>query len=209
MTEPTTTRRTGSAAVAAGALLFASVAAELVRPVQQPDGTVTDRAGFALYLGGWVLGAAALVVALSGLRCLGPLPRPGRIGGRICLTGAALLLAFGVVALATGLAGGSPLEASFLLFALGLLLLGIGAVPLALGLRRTGTLGGWWPAVLGVTAGALVALGTAADPWHDLGLFLFFAAWVGLGVGLLRVASAPPSARTGHVAGAGRIPGHP
>lgn len=185
MTEPTATadRRTGAAAVAAGCLLFASVAAELVRPVQQPDGTVLDRAGFALYLGAWVLGAAALVVALLGRP--GPLPRAGRIGRRICLAGAVLLLGFGVVALATGVVGGAPLEASFLLFALGLLLLGIGAVPLAFGLRRTGALGAWWPAVLGVTAGVLVALGATADPWHDLGLFAVDASLIVVGVRLL------------------------
>ena len=155
MTAPTRTedRRTAAAAIAAGVLLFASVAAETVRPVQEPDGSVTDIAGFALYLTGWTLGAAALLVALLGQ------------------------------------GDGAPAEWSFLLFAVGLLMLVAGSVPLALGLRRTGDLGGWWVAVLVAGAGGLVALGAEADPWHDLGLFLFDAAWVAVG---LRLLSAEP-----------------
>lgn len=177
-------RRTGTAAVAAGLLLFTSVAAELVRPVQSADGTVTDVAGFVLYVAGWTLGAAALVVALLGLG--GRTGNgPGRIGRAIALTGAALLLAFGAVSLATALVDGAPAEWSFLLFAVGLLLLVVGSVPLALGLRRTGGVGGWWVAVLVTGAGGLVALGAEADPWHDLGLFAFDAAWIGLGLRLL------------------------
>ena len=85
MTEPTAVdRRTGRAAVAAGVLLSASVAAELVWTVQRPDGAVTNLAGFALYLTAWTAGAVALVVALLGLggtrSAAGPLPRIGRIG---------------------------------------------------------------------------------------------------------------------------------
>ena len=70
------------------------------------------------------------------------------------------------------------------------LLLVAGSVPLALGLRRTGDLGGWWVAVLVAGAGGLVALGAEVDPWHDLGLFLFDAAWVAVG---LRLLSAEPA----------------
>ena len=69
---------------------------------------------------------------------------------------------------------------------MGLLLILVAAVPLALGLRRAGGLGGWWVTVLVAGAGALVALGAAEDPWHDLGLFVFFAAWAALGLRLLR-----------------------
>lgn len=191
MTESTpTARRTGTAAVAAGILLSASVAAELARPVQRPDGTVLDTAGFALYLALWTAGAVALLVAVLGLGgsspVAGPLPRIGRIGRGIALPGVVLLVVFGVAGLVTGVLGGAPAEWSFLFFAVGVLLFVVAAVPLALGLRRAGGLGGWWIAVLVAGAGALVALGAPADPWHDLGLFVFFAAWVALGAGLLR-----------------------
>jgi len=194
MSESTATdRRTGAAAVAAGVLLSASVAAELVWTVQRPDGTVTNLAGFALYLTAWTAGAVALVVALLGLggtgSAAGPLPRSGRIGRGIALTGAVLLVGFGAVGLVTALVGGAPAEWSFLLFAVGLLLMLVAAVPLALGLRRAGGLGGWWIAVLVGGAGALVALGAAVDPWHDLGLFVLFAAWIAVGLRLLRAAA--------------------
>jgi hypothetical protein len=194
MTQPTVVdRRTGRAAVTAGLLLSASVAAELVWTVQRPDGTVTNLAGFALYLTAWTAGAVALVVALLGLggprSVTGPLPRSGRIGRGMALTGAALLVAFGAVGAVTALSGGAPAEWSFLLFAVGLLLVAVAAVPLALGLRRAGGLGRWWVAVLVAGAGALVALGAAEDPWHDLGLFVLFAAWIALGLRLLRAAA--------------------
>ena len=168
--------------MAAGVLLFASVAAEILRPVQEPDGTVTDVAGFAVYLAAWTLGAAALVVALLGLgERTGS--RAGRVGRAVSLAGAGLLVGFGAVGLVTALVSGAPAEWSFLLFAVGLLLLVVGAVPLALGLRHR--LAGWWVAVLVAGAGGLVALGAEADPWHDLGLFLFDAAWVAIGLGIL------------------------
>jgi hypothetical protein len=191
-TEPTTAaRRTGVALVAAGVLLSASVAAELAWSVQRPDGTVTSPAGFGLYLAAWTAGALALVVALLGLggvrSVAGPLPRSGRIGRAISLAGAVLLVAFGAAGLVTALVDGRPAEWSFLLFAGGLLLFLVAAVPLALGLRRAGGLGGWWVTVLVAGAGVLVGLGASADPWHDLGLFVFFGAWVALGGRLLLV----------------------
>jgi hypothetical protein len=192
MTQPTAGFRTGAAAVVAGALLSASVAAELIWTVQRPDGTVTSIAGFTLYLVTWTGGAAALTVALLGLggarSAAGPLPRSGRIGRGIALTGAVLLVAFGAVGLVTALVSGAPAEASFLFFAVGLLLVALAAVPLGLGLRRAGELGGWWLAVVVAGAGALVALGAVADPWHDVGLFVCFGAWAALGLRLLRPA---------------------
>lgn len=187
---PPPARRTGLAATAAGALLFVSVAAELVWPAQQPDGSLTKPGLYFAYLTAWVVGAGALLLAL---RDVGNTPdgsppdlrRGGRIGRRLSLAGAALLLAFGVVSLASALATGAPAEASFLLFALGLLLTIVGQAMLALGLRRSRSLGGWWVALLVAAFGALVAVVAVADPWHDLGMFTFDAAWVALGAGLL------------------------
>lgn len=185
MTAPTVDRRTGGAAVAGGLLLAASVAAELVHPVQEPDGTVVSPVPYAGYVTAWTLGAVALVVALLGLGAPA-LPRAGRIGRGIAVAGAALLVAFGAVGLVTGISAGVPAEWSFLLFAVGLLLFLVAAVPLALGLRRAGRPALGRAAVLVAGAGVVLALGVEADPWHDLGLFVFCGAWVGLGVGLLR-----------------------
>jgi hypothetical protein len=184
-------RRTAVAAVAAGALLCGSVAAEIVWPVQSPDGTVTHTAGFLLYVGSWTAGAIALVVALLGLPPGGS--RAATIGRWISLAGAVLLAAFGVIVPAGAMLTGAPPEASFLLFAVGLLLLGVGAVPLGLGLRG-GALGGWEVVVLVGGAGALLALLAAGDPWHDLGLFVFDAAWLALGLRLLSTARRPVAA---------------
>lgn len=180
MTQPVD-RRTGGAAVAAGVLMFLSVAAELRRPVQDADGSLTDVPGFVFYVVTWTLGAAALAVAVHGLGRVRS--TAWRIGRGVSLAGAGLLTAFGAVGLVTALVAGVPAEWSFLLFAVGLLLLALGAVPLALGLRPE--LPRWWTAVLVAGAGAAVALLAEADPWHDLGLFAFDAAWVALGLGLL------------------------
>ncbi len=46
MSEPLPDRRTGIAAITAGALMFCSVAAEIIWSVQSPDGTVTSTAGY-------------------------------------------------------------------------------------------------------------------------------------------------------------------
>jgi hypothetical protein len=193
MTDPVD-RRTGGAAVAAGVLLFASVAAELAWPAQDPDGSVAHAVAFVLYLAAWTVGAACLAVAVSGLRGA-TTSRPGRVGCRVSLAGAALFVTFGGVALGSALLTGAPADWSFLLFAVGLLLLVAGAVPLALGLRRT--LPGWWTAVLVAGAGAAVALLVEPDPWHDLGLFVFDAAWLALGLAVLggRVPAAAPDRR--------------
>ena len=196
MTRPTAAvlHRTGAAAVAAGVFLFLGVGPELLWPVQRPDGSVTDMALFALYVTCWTIGAAALAVALLGLDRVGPgpLPRAGRIGRGLGLAGAVLLVAFGLVGLVTALLGGAPAEWSFLLFAVGLLLVIVGSVPLGLGLRRAGGPAVWWIAVLVAGAGGLAALGASADPWHDLGMFLYDAAWVAFG---LRLLAAPAEVR--------------
>ena len=91
----------------------------------------------------------------------------------------------------TAVATGTPLEASFWLFLLGFLLLIVGSVPLALGLRRSGALGGWWAAVLVAGGGALLAMATLS-PWHEVGLFTFDAAWAALGLRLVAVSRRSP-----------------
>ena len=184
MTAPVPDHRTGGAAVAGGLLLAASVGAELVHPVQNPDGSVVSPALFAGYLGVWSLGAAALVVAQLGLRRTPGLTAVGRAGAVVNLAGTGLLLAFGVVVVASGLATGTPLEASFLAFAIGLLLLAVGSALLGVGLRRSGAVGGWWTTLPVASAGALVAL--LVEQGHDAGMFVLFAAWVLLGVGCMQ-----------------------
>lgn len=185
MSEHSTTvdRRAGAAAVTAGVLLFASVAIELIWNVQRPDGSVFNMPVFLLFIGGFAVGTAALVVAVHGL---GVQPtRSGRVGRMLSLVGAGLLTAFAVLFLVTGLVTGTPLEAAFWLFLVGFLLLILGAVPLGLGLRRSGVVGAWWIGVVVAGAGALVAMLTLS-PWHELGLFTFDAGWAALGLGLLR-----------------------
>ena len=181
-------RRTGIAAVSAGVLLFGSVAGELVHQVQRPDGTVTEPVLFAVLLSAWTLGAAALVVAIAGIPAVtDQRAQPRRFAGRrTSLLGAGLLCAFGLAVLLAGLAAGQPVEASFLLFALGLLLTAVGHTMMALRLRRTGALGRWWLALLVSAAGALAAVLVFSDPWHDIALFTLDAAWVALGLRLLR-----------------------
>jgi hypothetical protein len=189
MTAPVPDRRTGGAALAGGLLLAASVGAELVHPVQAPDGSVVSPALFAGYLGLWTLGAAALLVAQLELRRTAGLPGVGRAGAAMSLAGTGLLLVFGLVVVTSALATGAPLEASFLALAIGLLLLAVGSVLLGRGLRRSGAVGGWWAVLLAAGAGALVAL--LVEQWHDPGMFVFFAAWVLLGVGCIQRSRRP------------------
>lgn len=201
MTDPIAVdRRTGAAALTAGVLMFVSVATELIWNVQRPDGSVSNLPVFVLFLAGFALGAAALAMALHGLGRGGTgaaLTRAGRIGRGLSLTGAGLVTVFAVVHLGTGLATGTPLEASFWAFFLGFLLLIAGAVPLALGLRRSPVVGGWWVAVLVAGIAAAVAMFTQA-PLHEIGLFTFDAAWAALGLRLL-------SARAGTVSEGARV----
>ena len=189
MMHPTTAvaRRTGMAAVTAGAFLFLGVGPELLWPVQEPDGSVTHTAAFILYVTCWTVGAVALTVALLGVDGVapGPLSRAGRIGRSVCLAGGTLLAAFGPVAAVTALVDGAPAEWSFLLFALGMLSFVPGAIFLALGLRRAGAPRGVWVAVMVAAGGVVLALVASADPWHDLGLFGFYVAWAAVGLRLL------------------------
>ena len=195
MTAPTSRhdRRTGAAALAAGVLMFVSVAAELIWNAQAPDGSVTNWPVMAFFLVGFLLGTTALTVALHGLGGGAGLPRAGRVGRAISLTGAVLLVAFSLLYLTTAVATGTPLETSFWLFLLGFALIVVGSVPLALGLRRSGALGGWWTAVLVGGAAVLLAM-TTLSPWHEVGLFTFDAAWAAIGLRLLADGRRTPAA---------------
>ena len=186
-------RRTGAAALTAGLLLFVSVASELVWNAQRPDGSVSNWPVMLFFLGGFLVGTVALAVAVHGLgRGDVVLSRAGRVGRALSLAGAVLLTAFAFLYLATALATGTPLEAAFWLLLLGFVLLLLGSVPLALGLRRSGALGGWWPAVLVAGAGVLLAM-TTLSPWHEIGLFTFDAAWAAVGLRLLGTGRRAPT----------------
>jgi hypothetical protein len=74
---------------------------------------------------------------------------------------------------------------NFLLFGLGFLLLFAAHVLLAFPLRRVPIGLGWLLSPV-AAAGVVVALAFDVDPVHDIGLFVFEASWVALGVLLLR-----------------------
>lgn len=179
--------RTGWAALAAGVLMTVGVEGEWLLNPQRDDGTITSKPGFALLLVLSTVGFGLLTAAVAGLRRESTSrTRPARIGAMMSLVGAGLLVLFGGLVLVTGILSGSPLEASFLAFALGLLLLSIGQVMWGLSLRHRSPAPGVWQVL--VVAGAM-AFGTIAiplDPWHDVTLVALFLAWSVIGVLLLR-----------------------
>jgi hypothetical protein len=163
--------RSGVAAILAGVLIFAGQAGELA---------FANALG-SLWVSLFVLGTAALVVAIWGLG--GRVStRSGRIGWRVCVAGVVLLGLFAVQAVITfALTGDIP--GNFILFGLGFLLLFVGHVLIATGLRDA--LGRAWILPLVGAAGILVAITVDVDPIHDIGLFVFEGAWAALGVALL------------------------
>jgi len=164
--------RTAVAAILAGVLIFSGQAGELA------FGNTLDPLWVALL----VLGIAALVVAIWGLGGLVS-TRIGRIGWRVSVAGVVLLGLFAVQAVITvALTGDIP--GNFILFGLGFLLLFVGHVLIATGLRDA--LGRAWILPLVGAAGILVAITLDIDPIHDIGLFVFEGAWVALGVAVLR-----------------------
>lgn len=176
-------RRTGVAAILAGLLLFAGIGGELA------FGDDSDILLFAeVLLAG--LGIASLAVSLWGLRSLSPVTRPGRIGINLALAGSGLLAIFAVVALIGVILNGKVPDV-FVLFGLGFLLLIVGILVFAPGLRRAPVFGRAWILPLVAVAGVLAAIVISADPFHDIGLVVFEAAWVAFGIALLRVARTP------------------
>ncbi|GAA1552397.1 hypothetical protein GCM10009789_02500 [Kribbella sancticallisti] len=192
---------TGRAAAAAGVLMTAGIQGEWLLDPQRDDGTVTNTPAFALLLTLSTLGFALLTVAVRGLRRESARrTRPARIGAVLSLVGAGLLTAFGLVALVTGVILDAPLELSFLLFALGMLLLSIGPIMWGLTLRRHSPAPGVWQLLVLAGAAAFAAIAIPADPWHDVALVGMFATWSAVGVLLLR------NAHTGQIPAAHRLP---
>lgn len=193
----TVVRHSGLAAVAGAMLWAGGVGAELVHPVEDGS-TILNLPLFLAYVGSMAIGTALLVAALAGLRRLHRLEgvelgRAGRFGFRAAAFGMSALVLFGIVYLVAALVTGETLEAAFLLFAIGFLALIVAAVPLAVGLRRGGLVGKGWLAPLGGLAAAVLALAAGADPYHDIGLFLYFGSWVALGASLLARSAAGSS----------------
>ncbi len=176
--------------------MTAGVQGEWLFNPQRDDGTVTNMPVFALLLLTATAGFALLLVAIMGLRASsGGSTRAARIGSLLTLAGAGLLVVFGLVALVTALLSGSPLEASFIAFLLGMLLLAVGPVTWGLSLRRRTPSPGAWQLLLLSGVAAFGALAIEPDPWHDISLTVMFAAWSALGVLLLRQAHQPASER--------------
>jgi hypothetical protein len=144
--------RTGIAAIVAGLGYFTGQAGELVfgSPSHAIDVVF-------VVLGG--IGLIALGVALWGLRGLLAQPRRVRIGLRIALAGALLLGLFTVQAVLAVIRTGHVPE-TFAPFGLGLLLVIIGQLLFASGLRPV--IGAAWPLPILGALGAIVALTTDA-----------------------------------------------
>lgn len=185
----TIAKRSGLAAVLGATLSAGSVGAELVHGVE--DGSsIVNLPLFLAYVGTGGLGMALLVAALVGIRALhraegAEVGRAGRVGFRLAIFGTSANVAFAAVYFVAALATGETAEAAFLLFALGFFALLAGQVLLGFGLRRGGLLGPGWAAPLAGVAAIVLAITTEADPYHDIGLFLFFGSWVALGVAVL------------------------
>jgi hypothetical protein len=176
-----TVSRTAVAAILAGVLYFAGQAGELAFSSADASDAVFVALG--------VAGIVALGVAFWGLRDIVSGTRRGRIGIRLALAGFALLALFAIQVVVEQIRTGEIPE-NFILFALGFLLVTVGQLLFARDLRPT--IGRAWVLPLVAVVGLAVALVVTADPIHDIGLFVFEAAWVGLGVALLRVKRRPP-----------------
>ena len=184
----TLTRRVGWAALAAGVLSAVAVGAELAHRVEH-DTAVVDRPLFAVYLALYGLGMAALAAAFLGLRALRAAAsksggRAGRVGIWLAFSGAVLNVLFAAVHGGVGTATGETTDA-FVLFGLGMLLLIVGQVLVAFGFRRAGLTERVWLFPLVGAVGLVLGIAVAADPFHDIGLFVFFGSWVALGIILL------------------------
>jgi hypothetical protein len=165
-------RRTGTAAILAGALFFAGQGGELV--FDDPEG---------LFVALGIAGFVALAVAVWGLRELVGATRMGRVGIRMALGGVGFLILFSVH-LAVELVRTGEVPDNFILFLIGFLLILVGQLLYARDLRPV--IGRAWLFPIVAVAGLVMALFLNSIGLHDLGLFVFEAAWVGLGIALVR-----------------------
>ena len=139
-----------------------------------------------LFVGLWIVGVVALGVALWGLRDLTTGSRIARIGMRLALAGLAFLGLFAIQVVIELIRTGEIPE-NFILFAIGFLLVLVGQLLFARDLRAA--LGRGWLLPIVAVVGLVVALGAGDNPVHDVGLFVFEAAWVALGLAVLRATS--------------------
>ena len=189
-------QQTGRAAAASGVLMFLGIEGEWLLDPQRDNGTVRNLPVFALLILTAAVGFALLFLAARGLRAHAVDPtRTARVGAVLTVVGAGLLLAFGLAVLVTSLLMGSPLEASFLAFLLGMLLLAVGSVTWGLALRRRPPAKGVGQLLVLAGVAAFAALAIEPDPWHDVSLVVMFSAWTAVGVLLLRRGSTRRSAQ--------------
>ena len=181
--------RAGGAAIIGGLLMLGSVAAELLFPVQNPDGTSREPVLHSVYVLAWIAGSSLIGAAVWWLRTFlaadGALSRKASIGTWLSVAGAAAF-ALSVAISLIGIATGSYLEAAFILFLVAYALLIPGQILLALAMRPISAFGwGWLLPILGAI-GLFVAFAAEMDPYHDIGLFTFAIATIGLGLVMLR-----------------------
>jgi len=166
--------------ITAAAVLIVPVVAELV---SEPFGDTTAfKLTFAAsQLAGWLLLAG---VCRDLAEVHPPTNRKDRVGARLLLAGctAEMLFAtlYGVLELATG----EP-EASFVLFALGFLLMTIGGLLRGSRLRTVGA-GRAGGGLLAVAILGFLVIAVGSDPFHDIFLLSGYAAWVVVGLGVAR-----------------------
>jgi hypothetical protein len=177
------TSRTGIAAILAGALYFVGQGGQLVTG-DDVDGV---HVGY-VYVGFVIAGFVALAVALWGLRALIAGTRLGRIGIRLALAGVAFLGLFSIHVVVELIRTGD-IPDNFILFLIGFLLILVGQLLFARDLRPS--LGRAWVLPIVAVAGLVMALFLNSIGLHDIGLFVFEGAWIGLGIAILRAEPRP------------------
>ena len=175
--------RTGLAAILAGALYFVGQGGQLVF-----GDTVPDAVYVSFFAGGFV----AQAVALWGLRELLAGTRAGRIGMRLALLGVAFLGLFAVHVFVELIRTGEIPE-NFVLFLIGFLLILVDQLLFARDLRTA--LGRGWVFPIVAVVGLVMALFLDSVGLHDIGLFVFEGAWIGLGLALVRGSRVEPNVR--------------